>query len=363
MKPAWFHLSRDKVARTARIGLGDLREELLTRDGATGSVATLYRRRGPTEFVSADPMLPFGMVAVSSFETPDSGSAQGHPLALYRSEDVTISWSQRREAQPTPLRNLDGDMLFFVHEGRGEVMTDFGPLNYTDGDFVYVPKAVTHQVLPSEPSQMLVIEPCAPLDLFDIDAAGRHTPFDPSVLVVPEPCPRDECGPGEYVVTYKLRGDYPTAVLRYDPFDVVGWKGDLFPFKLAFDDLMPVHSERAHLAPTIGGLFQAEGMVVTNLIPQPAVADLNAEELPSYHRNIDYDEFWLIHRAGGPVSGGGQLIYTPQGFVHGATEELRNMHQAARKSDDRRELAAIGIEAWRTLTPTSEYLTALGHST
>ncbi|MGI9612273.1 MAG: homogentisate 1,2-dioxygenase [Acidimicrobiales bacterium] len=296
---------------------------------------------------------------MSSFEAPDSASPEGRPLAMYRNQDVTISWSQRGEAQTTPLRNLDGDLLFFVHEGGGELMTDYGPLGYEKGDFVYVPKAVTHQFFPSTPSQMLVIEPATPLDLFDIDAAGRHAPFDPSVLAIPEPCPREESGPGEYVVTYKLRGDYPTATLRHDPFDVVGWKGDLFPFKLAFDDLMPVHSERAHLAPTIGGLFQAEGMVVTNLIPQPSVADLDAEELPSYHRNIDYDEFWLIHRAGGPVDGGGQLIYTPQGFVHGATEELRSMHQAARKSDDRRELAAIGIEAWRALTPTPEYLASI----
>jgi homogentisate 1,2-dioxygenase len=35
--------------------------------------------------------------------------------------------------------------------------------------------------------------------------------------------------------------------------------------------------------------------VLSSFLPQIAVADLEAEELPSYHRNIDMDEVVLIH--------------------------------------------------------------------
>jgi hypothetical protein len=41
--------------------------------------------------------------------------------------------------------------------------------------------------------------------------------------------------------------------------------------------------------------FEAPGFVVLTIPPQIAVADLEAEELPSYHRNIDMDEVMLSH--------------------------------------------------------------------
>jgi homogentisate 1,2-dioxygenase len=36
-------------------------------------------------------------------------------------------------------------MVFFVHEGRGTLETTFGPIEYTKGDFLIVPKGVTHR--------------------------------------------------------------------------------------------------------------------------------------------------------------------------------------------------------------------------
>jgi homogentisate 1,2-dioxygenase len=361
MRASWFHLARGTYARNARMGLGELgvREEHLSRVGFVGSVAMLYHRHGPTEFVSADPRLGLGSVAVRSFRTPDADDPDGHPLVLYANDDVTVSWSQRAAASTTPLRNLDGDLLHFVHEGDGLLETEFGTLSYAEGDFLFVPKAVTHRFVPSTASHMLVIESATPIEPFDIDAAGRHAPFDPSVIEVPEPCPRDDSGPGEFEVTYKLRGEYPTATLRYDPFDVVGWKGDLFPFRLAIADILPIQSERAHLAPSIGGVFRGEGFIVSNLLPQAAVADLDSEEMPSYHRNIDYDEFWLIHRSGMERRGNGELMHIPQGFVHGASEEIRDQHQAARRADARRDVTAVGVEAWRPLVASNEYRAVL----
>jgi hypothetical protein len=52
----------------------------------------------------------------------------------------------------------------------------------------------------------------------------------------------------------------------------------------------PIMSDRVHLAPSSWVTFEGVGFVVLSFLPQIAVADLNAEELPSYHRNIDMDE-------------------------------------------------------------------------
>ena len=43
MMRSWIHFSRGRVVRQARVGLGDLREEHLSRQGFQGPVAMLYR--------------------------------------------------------------------------------------------------------------------------------------------------------------------------------------------------------------------------------------------------------------------------------------------------------------------------------
>jgi hypothetical protein len=54
-------------------------------------------------------------------------------------------------------------------------------------------------------------------------------------------------------------------------------------------------SDRIHVPPSSWVTFEAPGFVVLSIVPQIAVADLEAEELPSYHRNIDMDEVMLSH--------------------------------------------------------------------
>ena len=356
MRPAWFHLAKGSYPRQARVGVGELYEEHVSRLGFTGAVAMLYHRRGATEFVSVDPELSPPPVAVKRLVALDATDPSALPLALYENDDLTLLWSQRQQPHPFAVRNLDGDQLMFVHSGTGLLETEFGSLSYRSGDFLYIPKAVTYRVIPEGPNEVLIIETRSQIEPFDIGAAGRHAPFDPTVLEIPDPSPHEESEPGEFPVMYKRNGRYLRAVLRHDPFDVLGWKGDLFPFRLHIDDILPIHSERSHLAPSIGGIFCGDGFVVSNLLPQPAVSDLEAEELPDYHRNAEYDEFWCIHNGGGLFEDGGQLVYTPQGMVHGTTEEVRKAHQQHRREGDRRTVTAVGVEARKPLCPTAEYL-------
>jgi len=82
---------------------------------------------------------------------------------------------------------------------------------------------------------------------------------------------------------------------RNNPLASVGWKGDLFPYKLNIRDIIPISSDRIHVAPSAWCTFEAAGFVVITFVPQIAVADLNAEELPSNHRNVDNDESVFVH--------------------------------------------------------------------
>ena len=51
MTRSWIHFTRGRFVRQARVGLGDLREEHLSRRGFAGPVAMLYRIDGPNEVV------------------------------------------------------------------------------------------------------------------------------------------------------------------------------------------------------------------------------------------------------------------------------------------------------------------------
>jgi homogentisate 1,2-dioxygenase len=115
-------------------------------------------------------------------------------------------------------------------------------------------------------------------------------------------------------------------------------------------------SDRIHVPPSSWVTFEAPGFVVLSIVPQIAVADLEAEELPSYHRNIDMDEVMLSHADEDP--GGrrpGSFRHTPQGILHGANEAYRAEFQARRKPGMRRTSTMVGVDTYRPLRPAPEF--------
>ena len=58
MMRSWIHFTRGRFARQARVGLGELREEHVSRQGFAGPVAMIYRLAGPNEVVRIEELLP-----------------------------------------------------------------------------------------------------------------------------------------------------------------------------------------------------------------------------------------------------------------------------------------------------------------
>ena len=128
----------------------------------------------------------------------------------------------------------------------------------------------------------------------------------------------------------------------------MGWKGDLFPYRLNVRDIIPISSDRIHVAPSAWCTFQATGFVVITFVPQVAVADLNAEELPSYHRNVDNDESVFVHHDESGSRKPGMLSHTPQGILHGADEATRAAFQSgARRGCGERCAESVSIPTGR----------------
>ena len=362
MTRSWIHFTRGRFVRQARVGIGDLKEEHLSRHGFQGPVAMIYRTEGPNEVVRVEGEYRRREIDSADVVASDAADPRGSWQVLLSNDNVAVAISRRREAMPYRFRNLDGDTLYFVHRGSGIFATEFGPIRYQPGDYVMLPKSTTYRHMPDAgDSLLLVVESPAPIRLTEHEQVGRHTPIDPTVLDVPEIVDYGWPEEREYEVRIKAGGGYTSIFYKNDPLKIAGWKGDLFPYKFNVKSILPIMSNRIHLAPSSWATFEAAGFVVVSFVPQIAVADLDAEELPSYHRNIDMDEVILSHANDDP--GGrrpGAFSFTPQGILHGATEETRAAFNAKRKPGDMRRWTGVGVDTYRPLKVSEEFAKMTG---
>ena len=362
MMRSWIHFTRGRFVRQARIGLGELREEHLSRQGFAGPVAMIYRTQGPNEVVRVEGDYRSRAIDSGDVVPSDAHDPRGGPLVLLSNEDVAVAISRRRAAMPFAYRDVSGDLLYFVHRGSGAFATEFGPIAYGPGDWVFLPKSTTFRQLPDDTdSLLLVIQSPAPIRMAEHENVGRHTPIDPTMLDVPDVADYGFPAQSEYEVRLRHKGGESSIFYKHDPLKVVGWKGDLFPFKLNVRSILPIMSDRIHIPPSSWVTFEAPGFCVLTIPPQVAVSDPNSEELPSYHRNIDMDEVMLSHADTDPAGRRpGMFRHTPQGILHGADEATRAEFQKKRRPGTHRSATMVGVDTYRTLAPSAEFAKLAG---
>lgn len=371
---SFTHLRKGTTPRRLHADLNGLKDDELGRGGFTGRTANLYRRHDPTEFRATGPLRPVDVIA-GDLTPKDATDAAGSPLLLFSNPDCRILLSRRTQHMPFHVRYIDGDLLCFVHEGAGRLETEFGPLDYRAGDWIYLPKGCTWRQLPAiaptsppgspgSPASWLVIEATDEFRIPPPGPLGRHWPFDPSQVVIPEPEPIDDDGRAEYPVRLMHRpvhGQGPgstTLLYAHNPIDVEGWRGDNYPFTFNIADYNVITSDSVHLPPTVHLFMQATGVYVCNFLPKPAETVPGTERTPWYHRNVDYDEIAFFH--GGSLYGipmpPGLISHAPQGVHHGAPEKARE--RARRKFDDYGSVdwQVIAIDTRQRLIPSPEVL-------
>ncbi len=136
MTRSWIHFTRGRFVRQARVGLGELREEHLSRQGFAGPVAMLYRTDGPNEVVRFEGEYRPRQIDSADVVSSDASDPRGGWQTLLSNEDVAVAISRRSQAMPYCYRDMEGDLLYFVHRGHGVFATEFGPIPYEPGDWV-----------------------------------------------------------------------------------------------------------------------------------------------------------------------------------------------------------------------------------
>ncbi len=240
------------VPKQAHVGIPDgLCEEEHGRQGFSGPSSHLYRQHPPTGWVRIEGPLKPRAFSCGDLATPDLHSADTRPVEVLKSPDARVFLSRRAESMPYFVRNADGDEMYFVHEGTGQLDTDYGTLNYEPGDYVVIPKGTTYRVIvESAPSLFLIVETPEPVTIPERGLLGHHALFDLGVLAIPQPSPGapDRDSKQEWEVRIKRHGEYTRVVYPFYPMDVVGWKGDLWATTLNVRDFRPVTSPPARVA-------------------------------------------------------------------------------------------------------------------
>lgn len=339
-----FPQSKGKVAKQAHVGVPEgTYEEEHGREAFAGRASHLYRTHPPTAWVRIDGPLRPRAFNLNEAKPPDLTDPSAGWLPLLASPACRIYLSRRADPMPHFLRDADGDLCYFVHRGAGTMESDYGPLAFSTGDYLIVPKGTTHRLVPDTTDNFfLVIEGTGEYSIPERGLLGRHAQFDPGVLQTPQPQPHDE--EGEFEVRVKKNDAMTSLFFKWHPLDVVGWQGDLCPIRLNVADFRPVISPRYHLPPSAHSTWQNHGFAICTFAPRPLEEDPEVLRVPFYHANIDNDEVLFYHsgeffsRAG---IGEGWMTLHPQGIHHGPQPAAIE----ASKTKERTNEVAVMVEA------------------
>ena len=347
-----------------------LHEECWTRQGFDGPYTILYHRHRPHVQRAAEVRHGFPLpqaapprpLARRHYRTldlrPGGGPAVDARTPLLFNEDVALWLCHPSEADPVYYANGDGDDLHFVLEGGGLLRSPLGDLRFGTGDYLVVPRGLTHRFLPDPGTQRW----------FQVECLGglslpRQWRNEAGQLRMDAPfCHRDFrrpefAGPLDEGIRHllvKRGGAFHGFVSETPPLDVVGWDGSVWPFAvpiLAFQARVGM----VHLPPTWHGTFAARGALVCSFVPRPLDWHPEAVPCPYPHASVDVDEV-LFYARGEFTSrrgvGPGSLSHHPAGIPHGPHPGAYQGSVGKKWTDE----LAVMLDCYRPLVATPQAL-------
>ena len=221
-------------------------------------------------------------------------------------------------------RQGDYDALLYIQEGNGLLRTNYGNLNFYEGDYIVIPRGVIFQYdVSSKYVSGLIVESKSPIETPSkyrnrVGQLLEHSPFCERDIRVPKLVdPINE--KGEFTVSVRFRTGNKCFVYENHPFDVVGWDGYYFPWILNVNDFEPITGS-IHQPPPVHQTFQSKGLVICSFVSRLFDYHPDAIPAPYPHSNVDSDEV-IFYSKGNFMSrkgiSEGSITYHPMGLPHG----------------------------------------------
>jgi homogentisate 1,2-dioxygenase len=310
-------------------------EEVVTTQGFSRGYSIVYHLRPPTRVKKVEPAgtVTFDLaesktlrhVHLKTKDLPRTGCVITGRVPLFTNADVTLARCRPAKPQDELYRNAAADEIFFVHRGKGRLLSHFGVLPFKPFDYVVVPKCTTYRVEfdAADTPDMLVIESPG-----NVGFPTRYLNPDGQFRMGAPFCERDLHGPAELniidrdddtPILIKDGSRLTRYVLAHHPFDVVGWDGLVYPFTFNADDFEPI-TGTIHQPPPIHQTFDARGFVVCTFAPRMLDTHPDAIKVPYAHSNVESDEvLYYVRGKFGSRRGVEESSFTlhPRGVPHG----------------------------------------------
>jgi homogentisate 1,2-dioxygenase len=290
---------------------------------------------------------PFGPLrhrAYATAEAPAGGDAVAARRVLLGNSDITLGISRPTESMAYFYRNAQAYEVWFAHEGKGVLHTQFGRLPFGPGDYLVLPYGTTWRMELAAPGRFFVIEAPSRIEpprryRNEFGQLLEHAPYCERDLRPPEALePHTERG--EFEVRVKVRDTMTRHVLDHHPLDVVGWDGYLYPWALNIHDYMPI-TGKIHQPPPVHQTFQGGNFVVCSFVPRLFDYHPEAIPVPYNHSNVNSDEV-MYYCDGDFMSRKGigryDITFHPSGLPHGPQPGVTESKIGERET---RELAVM----------------------
>jgi homogentisate 1,2-dioxygenase len=325
-------------------------EEVMGYEGFSGNESILYHLQSPCRVASVEEFTPIEVeewvpethvhrLTNTAPVEPGGDPIFGRKLLMFNG-DVEMGIAKPTEELEAFYRNGEGDEVFFVHEGSGEFETVFGRLPFGPHDYVVIPRGTTYRVrLHDGPHTWLTF-----FTPGEIETPNRYRNRYGQLLEHAPYSQRDFHGPAElelgtddHAELYvRVRGGHQRFVLDYNPLDVVGWDGYVYPYTFNIHDFEP-KSGRLHQPPPAHQTFQGPGFVICSFCPRQLDWDPLAVPLPYHHSNLQSEE--VIYYVDGNFGSRrgveiGALTLHPSGLPHGPQPGLVEASLGATRTEE-----------------------------
>lgn len=353
-------------------------EFVFTRDGFSGGFSILYGANPPTSVKSMarsqkpsqrflGEALPLEDVInarrhIEGFQTLEGKCLFSSRTAMFHGKGCRISTLRSEGNKPLntdwAFCNGDGDELYFIYDGAGELHTMFGRLPFKKHDYVLIPRGVAYlwRCSPGQGLEGLCIEGDPfieipkdfrnPFGQLKLEAPYTHRDFrSPQDLLT-----KQEAKAFEHIIT--LRNNIFTEhQYTESPYETIGWDGSVYPIAFSIHDYLP-KTGKIHLPPNLHLTFQGRDFVVCSFVPRMVDYGEGAIPCPYPHANVQCDEI-LYYVSGNFTSRKGvkerSLTLHPAGIPHGPQPgryfASANTHAESKYTNE----LAVMVDTWQPL--------------
>ena len=309
-----------------------LYEELVSRQGFSGIFSNLYHLRMPTRVKKIENFIRTQLYNDELVHKPlhfqtskikTNGDAISSRLTMLYNSDVVISKSHFNASMDYCYRNADFDEVIYIQSGKGKLLTNFGTLDYENGDYIVIPRGVIWHINCDNKTHALVIESSGPVktpkkNRNEFGQLIEGSPFCERDIKTPQytdPIDSNE----DTVVRVRYKDGVQDMIYANHPFDVVGWDGSFYPWIFNINDFEPIVGS-IHQPPPVHQTFEGVGFVICSFVTRLFDFHKNAIPAPYPHSNVDSEEV-IFYSMGEFMSRKGveeeSLTLHPSGLPHG----------------------------------------------